>query len=90
MKRSDFFKSLLGLAIAPAAAKWIGRDEMLKQYEAAPSLTDKIKAQKAAIYRHQRNLGNYKSISLREGKDLTLAVAMALVLAMVVYWVMAM
>ena len=35
MKRSSFFKSLLGLAVAPIVARevWQGRDEMLKEYE---------------------------------------------------------
>jgi len=35
MKRSTFFKSLLGIAIAPIAAHkiWQGHDEMLKEYE---------------------------------------------------------
>lgn len=33
MKRSTFFKSLLGLAVAPAAAKWVGKAEMQKEFD---------------------------------------------------------
>ncbi len=49
MKRSTFFKSLLGIAIAPAAAKWVGRAEMQKEFDDKRIEEDRIRNTKAHI-----------------------------------------